>query len=228
MRSLLVSLCGGSKSVRLPNGTELKLLRSVSLQVQSGEVVAISGRSGSGKTTLLQCLGLLDTFDSGTYAVAEMDAGNLSDREQSKLRGRTFGFVFQQFHLLERRSAIANVMAPAQHGTLSELRAARSRAADLLERVGLTDRALSQPSQLSGGEQQRVAIARSLMREPRLIFADEPTGALDGETGEHVLDLIVGLCRERGASLVLVTHDDAVSARADRRMLLQSGEVMSA
>lgn len=221
----MISLRGGSKSVGLPGGRTLTLLRSVSLDISPGEFVAISGRSGSGKTTLLQCLGLLDNFDAGTYVVDGFGIASLSDRSQSALRGRRFGFIFQQFHLLPRRSAIANVMAPAQHGTLAELRSSRDRASVLLESVGLADRASSLPSQLSGGEQQRVAIARSLIRDPLYVLADEPTGSLDPETGEQVLGLLIALCRRQSRALILVSHDEAVSSHADRRLRLRDGEI---
>lgn len=221
----MLTLRGGSKTVELAGGKTLTLLRSVSLDVSPGEIVAISGRSGSGKTTLLQCLGLLDDFDQGTYVVDGINIDELSDRTQSELRGRRFGFIFQQFHLLARRSAIANVMAPAQHGTLAELRSSKARALDLLESVGLAERASSLPSQLSGGEQQRVAIARSLIRDPLYVLADEPTGSLDPDTGEQVLRLLIGICRRQGRALLLVSHDEAVSSRADRRLRLVHGEI---
>lgn len=224
----MISLRCGSKAVRLANGDSLTLLRSASLDVHPGEIVAIGGRSGSGKTTLLQCLGLLDDFDAGTYLVDGTDVATLSDKGQSALRGRTFGFVFQQFHLLERRSALTNVMAPAQHGTWAELRNSRDRAFELLDRVGLADRTDSPPEQLSGGEQQRVAIARSLIRDPRYILADEPTGSLDPQTGEEVIRLLIDLCRTQGKALLLVTHDEAVSLRADRHFQLRAGEVVRA
>jgi len=224
----LISLRGGRKAIRLPSGDSLTLLASVSLDLHPGEVVAIGGRSGSGKTTLLQCLGLLDEFDAGTYLVDGIEVATLSDNGQSTLRGRTFGFVFQQFHLLERRSALANVIAPAQHGTWAELRSARGRALELLHRVELADRTASPPAQLSGGEQQRVAIARSLIRDPRYVLADEPTGSLDPHTGEEVLRLLIDLCRGQSKALLLVTHDEAVLSCADRRLQLRDGQVVAA
>jgi putative ABC transport system ATP-binding protein len=221
--TLTLSLQGGAKSVQLPNGQMLTLLKSVSLEVERGSILAITGRSGSGKSTLLHCLGLLDAFDRGRYLVDGIDTAGLGDMPQSALRGRAFGFVFQQFHLLERRTALANVVAPAHHGSRQQLRTSSKRAMELLESVGLAERAHSIPSQLSGGEQQRVAVARSLMREPAYLLADEPTGSLDPESGDQVLELLVALCRSQNRALVIVTHDDAVAARADRIVHLAFG-----
>ena len=213
------------KIVHLPSGESLEILAGVDLELHPGELVAILGRSGSGKSTLLNLLGLLDTFDGGRYTIDGTDVAGLSDAERSRLRGTTFGFVFQQFHLLERRSALANVRAPLVHGPFSAYRRRDATASRLLAAVGLSDRAASTPSHLSGGEQQRVAIARALVRAPGIILADEPTGSLDTASGGSVLAMLIDQVRTAGATLVLVTHDDRVAASADRRMLLESGHL---
>ena len=211
------------KSVRLPDGAPLTILADASLELRPSEVIAVSGRSGSGKSTLLHGLGLLDPFDAGEYEIDGAATAGLSDREASSLRGQTFGFVFQQFHLLERRSALQNVLAPLQHAGWSESRERRRWGEQLLEQVGLADRRESYPSQLSGGEQQRVAIARALIRDPHYVLADEPTGSLDEETGAAVLALLLELVRDRGCGLLMVTHDAQIARRADRRLDLRGG-----
>ncbi|GIW20314.1 MAG: lipoprotein-releasing system ATP-binding protein LolD 2 [Chloroflexota bacterium] len=221
----MLRLRGGRKRVVLPNGSPLQLLDSVSIDVEPGEILAIIGRSGAGKSTLLHCLGLMDDFDAGDYEVDGERVDGLSDARRSALRGRTFGFVFQQFYLFEGRTALANAMAPAQHGPWSELRQARPRAIELLERFGLGDRLDSPPALLSAGEQQRVAIARALIREPRYVLADEPTGSLDVETGAAVLRALIEACREGRRALVVVTHDEAVARLADRRYRLADGSL---
>ncbi|HWP63016.1 MAG TPA: ABC transporter ATP-binding protein [Candidatus Binatia bacterium] len=221
----MLRLRAGRKRVVLPNGSPLQLLDSISIDVEPGQVLAILGRSGAGKSTLLHCLGLLDEFDSGEYEVDGERVTGLSDVRRSALRGRTFGFVFQQFYLFEGRTALANVMAPAQHAPLSELRQARRRAIDLLLQFGLADRLDSPPALLSAGEQQRVAIARALIREPRYVLADEPTGSLDVETGTTVLRALIDTCREGRRALVVVTHDEAVARLADRRWRLADGSL---
>ena len=223
MKLAILDLQNCSKSVRLVDGSTLVLLDSASLTVRPGEVVALMGRSGSGKSTLLHCLGLLDRFDSGRYTVTGQDAIGLQDREASDLRGRFFGFVLQQFYLLERRSALSNVLSPLQHAPYEESRAMAHRGRSLLERVGLDDRIDAMPSYLSGGEQQRVAVARALIRQPRCILADEPTGSLDAVNGQIVLTLLIELCREHESALVIATHDDSVAAMADRQMVLEAG-----
>jgi putative ABC transport system ATP-binding protein len=221
----VLDLRGIGKHVTLPSGQDLAILTDATVSLAAGRSLAIEGRSGSGKSTLLNVIGLLDSYDAGSYTIDGIEAGEMSDREASHLRGSTFGFVFQQFHLLERRSALANVCAPLAHAPASEFRRRRARAAELLDRVGLADRMASLPSQLSGGEQQRVAIARSLIRQPRVILADEPTGSLDAATGEVVLQILLGLARDTGCAIVLVTHDEQVARMADRRARLEHGRL---
>ena len=224
----MIDLAGVAKRLTLPSGEPLDILTDVSLHLEAGSTIAIVGRSGSGKSTLLNVMGLLDSYDSGSYRIGGVDAQTLGDRVASRLRGATFGFVFQQFHLLDRRSALANVAAPLTHGPRDEYASRDRRAMELLSRVGLEDRSASLPSQLSGGEQQRVAIARSLVRRPKVVLADEPTGSLDVETGTRVLDILLGLAREDGCAVVLVTHDMQVASRADRQMILEGGSLREA
>jgi putative ABC transport system ATP-binding protein len=212
-----------TKVFTLPSGDRLEILRGVDLTVAAGEILAIVGRSGSGKTTLLNLLGLLDTPTSGTIRIDGKDAGTMRDAQRARLRGEVLGFIFQQFHLLDRRTALENVAEPLLLGSRQDIRERMERAMALLEQVGLADRAHSMPHLLSGGEQQRVAIARALVRNPRVVLADEPTGSLDESTGERILDLLFGLVRSRGVALVTVTHDRAIASRADRILTLSGG-----
>ncbi len=186
----LLRLDGVRRSVSLPDGSTLPILQNVTLSVAAGEHLAIVGRSGSGKSTLLNILGLLDTPTSGRYLIDGADAGSLSARRRGRMRGEVFGFVFQQFNLLPRRTAAENVAAPLLYARGADFWQRRRRALDALERVGLSHRAASAPEGLSGGEQQRVAIARAIVRSPRVLLADEPTGSLDVDTGAAVMDLL--------------------------------------
>ncbi|MGC4192992.1 MAG: ABC transporter ATP-binding protein [Thermomicrobiales bacterium] len=221
----LLELQEVTKRFRLPDGTDLSVLRGIDLTVEPGSVTAIIGRSGSGKSTLLNVLGLLDAPSSGTFRCNGIDATAMNDAQRSRLRGSFLGFVFQQFFLLDRRTALENVAEPMLFGSRADLRKRFDRAQELLDLVGLTDRAQSMPHLLSGGEQQRVAIARALMRSPRVVLADEPTGALDETTGERVLDLLMTLVREVGVALILVTHDRDVARRAGRILTLHEGRL---
>ncbi|MBR8741356.1 ABC transporter ATP-binding protein [Nocardiopsis sp. MG754419] len=204
------------------SGTRIDVLLDCTFDVHRGEVVAIIGQSGSGKSTLLNVLGLLDTPSSGSYTFDAVDTTVLREGPRSRLRGEGVGFVFQQFHLLERRSALANVAVPMVLGGVPALRR-RSRAKELLESVGLGHRLNSQPHQLSGGEQQRVALARALSREPALILADEPTGALDAASSTMIMDQLIEQARVRDSAVVVVTHDPKIADRADRVVELVEG-----
>lgn len=219
----VLELVGIERSYALPSKECLTLLRSVDLCVEAGSVIAITGRSGSGKSTLLNVLGLLERPTAGQYAFNGVDTVPLNDEGRAALRGKSIGFVFQQFHLMDRRTALENVAEPLLFGSRSERSSRHARARELLESVGLADRADATPNLLSGGEQQRVAIARALSRHPEVILADEPTGALDEATGARVLDILLGLVREQGVALVLVTHDRLVAQRADQRFELSEG-----
>lgn len=221
----VLNLSGIEKSFTLPSSDRLKILHDLDLGVDAGDVIAIVGRSGSGKSTLLNILGLLDTPTSGTFLLDGRDVAGLNDAERSRLRGEALGFIFQQFHLMDRRTALENVAEPMLYAPAAEMTMRHERAAGLLDQVGLADRAHSMPHLLSGGEQQRVAIARALVRKPRIVLADEPTGALDEVTGERVLSLLFDLVRAEGVTMILVTHDPDVAARADRVLTLDHGSL---
>ena len=224
-RAPLLHLDGVSRSVVLPDESVLPILTDVSLDVAEGEHVAIVGRSGSGKSTLLNILGLLDSPTHGTYRVSGSDAGSLSARRRGRMRGQLFGFVFQQFNLLPRRSATENVAAPLMYARGADFWQRRGRALTALDRVGLAHRADILPERLSGGEQQRVAIARAMVRSPRVLLADEPTGSLDVETGSAVMDLLEEVTTATGATLVTIMHDLSVAGRAGRQFRLDHGRL---
>jgi ABC-type lipoprotein export system ATPase subunit len=223
---LLYDIRGATKSFRRGDAT-INALGGVDLTIRHGEIVALVGPSGSGKTTLLQLLGALDRPTSGQIFFEGRDLNSLGDNELAGLRLRAFGFVFQTFNLIPTLSALQNVeakLAPTGLPT-SELRI-RSQA--LLEEVGLAGRADHLPSQLSGGEQQRVAIARALATGPRVVLADEPTGNLDSETGNGVVDLLTALSEQHGHTVVLVTHDNEIAAKAHRSIRMQDGRLLEA
>ncbi|HSM50669.1 MAG TPA: ABC transporter ATP-binding protein [Thermoanaerobaculia bacterium] len=204
--------------------TLVEALRGVDLAIARGELVTVAGPSGSGKSTLLHLLGGLDEPDEGRVLVDGVDLAALRDRERTLLRRRQLGFVFQTFNLVPVLTALENVEYPL----LLDGRPAaerRRRAADALAAVGLSERLGHRPDQLSGGERQRVAIARAIVHEPLALLADEPTGNLDSATAAEILDLLVGLCRERGTTVVVATHDPALVARAPRRIALHDGRV---
>lgn len=200
----------------------LGILEGIGFEINPGEAVAIVGASGSGKSTLLGLLAGLDLPSSGRIFLDGEEITALGEDARARLRGRHVGFVFQSFQLLPGLTALENVMLPLE---IRGDREALSRARDYLTRVGLAERLGHYPRQLSGGEQQRVAIARAFAPLPRLLFADEPTGNLDAATGERVIDLLFGLRAEQGATLVLVTHDQRLAARCDRRLVLEAGRL---
>lgn len=221
----LVSMRGITRHVLLPDDSTLHILQGVDLSVDGGEHVSIVGRSGTGKSTLLNILGLLDKANDGEYLLDGVAAGELSNAKRARRRGEDFGFVFQQFNLLPGRTALANVVAPLMYARGRQFWRRRALAGEMLERVGLGSRLDSLPSQLSGGEQQRVAIARALVRRPRVILADEPTGALDVDTGAEVMALLDVIAAETDAALITITHDLSVAARAQRHYQLADGRL---
>ncbi len=200
----------------------LEVLRGVDLSVAKGELVAIMGASGAGKTTLLEILGTLSRPSSGSLLIEGTDVTSLGDRELAAFRGRRIGFVFQAHHLLPEFTALENVMIPALIAGRSTSQA-RSRATELLTRLGLGDRLGHKPSELSGGEQQRTAIARALINEPAVLLADEPTGNLDSVTKEEIHSLLLELRRELGQTIVIVTHDPALAGICDRTLVMRDG-----
>jgi putative ABC transport system ATP-binding protein len=212
-----------SRTVALPDGRPLTILSGVTLDVLAGDRVSIVGRSGSGKSTLLNILGLIDAPTEGEVWFEGRSARGFSAAARDRIRGQRIGFVFQQFNLLARRTALENVMTPLLYETGRDFWRRRSIAARMLESVGLGHRLDSTPDRLSGGEQQRVAIARALVRRPRLILADEPTGALDLETGSTVMELLERVADETGAALVTITHDPNIAARSSRHYRLDAG-----
>ncbi len=203
---------------------EVRAVDDVTMSIDAGEFVCLIGPSGSGKSTLLQLLGGMDRPSSGSVAFEGSDLGSMSDADLASLRLKTFGFVFQQFNLIPTLTAQQNVEAAlAPTGISKEDR--RRIAAERLDEVGLADRATHLPSQLSGGEQQRVAIARSLANDPRVILADEPTGNLDSKTGKEVIEVLEWLCGEHGATLVVATHDRAMARASSRVVGVEDGHV---
>ena len=203
---------------------DLPVLKGVSLNVRHGELVALMGASGSGKSTLMNILGCLDHPTSGEYWLDGREISRLTAKEQARLRNRMVGFVFQNYNLLPRTTALENVLMPLTYTkeNLSEHQM-RQRATELLQKVGLGDRTDHQPSQLSGGEQQRVAIARSLVNHPRVLLADEPTGNLDSRTSEEILQMFQQLNSAEGITIILVTHDPNVAQHAQRIIRIKDG-----
>ncbi|WP_283243933.1 ABC transporter ATP-binding protein [Bianquea renquensis] len=203
---------------------EVSVLKDVSLQVQEGEYVAIMGPSGSGKTTLMNIIGCLDKPTSGTYTLAEKDILRQNDREMARTRNQLIGFVFQNFNLLPRQTALENVELPLVYAGVSK-RERRRIAREALVRVGLEERINFQPTQLSGGQQQRVAIARAIANHPKVLLADEPTGALDTKSGEQVMELFHKL-NEEGVTIVMITHESAIADHARRILSIRDGEIV--
>jgi putative ABC transport system ATP-binding protein len=205
-------------------GAELEILKGITLEIKSGESVAIIGASGSGKSTLLGLLAGLDEASAGNVTINDTDLGELDEDGRALFRGKHVGFVFQSFQLLPALTALENVMLPLE---LQGQNNVQEQAQHYLQRVGLESRTGHYPLQLSGGEQQRVALARAFASKPSILFADEPTGNLDKQTGDHIIDLLFELNREEGTTLVLVTHDQSLAERCQRRLRLDGGALVS-
>jgi len=221
----MIQLTGITKEYQM--GTQIvHALRGVDLTIEKGEMVSIMGPSGSGKSTLMNVIGCLDLPTSGTYTLDGLDVSAMSDDEQARVRNRRIGFVFQQFNLLPRTSALKQVALPLMYAGVGR-RERYAMAKTALETVGLGDRIDHRPDELSGGQQQRVAIARALVVEPNIILADEPTGALDTQSGEEILNLFVDLNRERGMTVVVVTHDPDVVDHTQRTIWIRDGRIQS-
>ena len=221
---MLIEASGLTRVYRM-GGQDLHALRGVDLNIDQGELVAIIGSSGSGKSTLMNVLGCLDRPTSGTYRLAGQDVSTLDRAALAAVRNETIGFVFQAFHLLPRTSATENVELPLIYAGVGPAER-RTRAEQALQRVGLGSRMDHHPNQLSGGQQQRVAIARAIVNRPKLLLADEPTGALDSTTSEEVMALLEELGRE-GMTVVLVTHEPDIAAHARRVITMKDGQVRS-
>ncbi|MEI6033260.1 MAG: ABC transporter ATP-binding protein [Verrucomicrobiae bacterium] len=201
----------------------IPVLRGISLEISKGEAIFLCGASGAGKTTLLYTLAGLETPESGTVEFEEQSLYEIGSDRLARLRNARMGFVFQSYFLLPELTAVENVMVPAMIGG----RSARARASELLDRVGLSERVEHLPAELSGGEQQRVAIARALINDPAIVFADEPTGNLDSHTGEAIIEILLGVARTDGRTLVVVTHDEHLARRGDRVLRIEDGRLPS-
>jgi putative ABC transport system ATP-binding protein len=220
-----------TKTYRLGSGNtehrvDVPALRGVSFRIERGEVIAIMGQSGSGKSTLMNVLGCLDLPTSGRYFLDGENIAGMGEDELAVIRNRKIGFVFQQFNLLPRMTVRRNAELPLLYNGGKEEKEIHRRSEAILEAVGLLDRMNHRPTELSGGQQQRVAIARALINDPDLILADEPTGNLDSKTGEEIMNLLLGLNRERRLTLVIVTHDPMIAAHAGRVIRLRDGVVV--
>jgi lipoprotein-releasing system ATP-binding protein len=227
--TMILRASGLKKSFRMGESI-VQVLRGVDLNIRTGEFVAIEGRSGSGKSTLLHLLGALDEPEDGSIVYEKQDIAKMSSSAKSRLRNLQFGFVFQFYHLLPELNVLENTLLAAmvEFSWLS-FRANRSklrkRATDVLKQLGMDHRLKHRPNQLSGGERQRVAIARALMNSPRVLFADEPTGNLDAETGRQIMDVLENLHRHHNQTIVMVTHDRAIAREADRILVLNDGKL---
>ena len=224
MNEAVLSLDGVTRRFAQGEST-LEVLSAATLSVRAGEIVALVGPSGSGKSTLLQIAGLLERPDAGSIAICGRECGALGDRERTKLRRDALGFVYQHHHLLPEFSAIENVIVPQMIAGTSRA-AAKVRATELLGRMGLGERLEHRPGQLSGGEQQRVAICRALANAPKLLLADEPTGNLDPATSEGVFAELLSLVRDQGLAALIATHNPELSGRMDRRVTVRAGTIV--
>ena len=219
----MIRLQDVSKIYRMGN-VDVAALQGVSILIEPGEMTAIMGPSGSGKSTMMNIIGCLDVPTSGSYTLEGEDVGGMSDDRLAEIRNSKIGFVFQTYNLLPRLSALANVELPLLYGGR---RNRRRRALEALDRVGLADRVSHKPTELSGGQQQRVGIARALVKRPSILMADEPTGNLDSRSSEEILAILQRLNREEGMTVILVTHEASIAARAQRVMSMLDGRVVS-
>lgn len=223
-QTFIIDLQKIRKSFFCGRPNELEILHGINLQIAAGEFVSIVGESGSGKSTLMNIIGALDRPTTGNYYLEEKDIGNVGDRELSVIRNQKIGFVFQTYNLIARTSALANVELPMLYGGIPKQKRT-ARAKELLEMVDMGDRMSHKPDELSGGQKQRTAIARAMANNPSIILADEPTGALDSETGRHIMDIFHRLHKEQGKTIVLITHSKELAEETERIITLKDGEV---
>lgn len=223
--SSIINLCNITKTYQRKDAS-YPALHNVTLCIEAEEFVAIMGQSGAGKSTLMNIIGLLDTATSGTYLLHQTDITTLDDNARSHLRNQQIGFIFQSFFLLPRLTALENVILPTIYNKKSQTEAATTQARHLLEQVGLSEFISKRPNELSGGQQQRVAIARALMCKPKIILADEPTGALDSETGASILNLLIELNRKEKVTVIMITHDLHIAKQAQRIIHIKDGQII--
>lgn len=226
MSEIMLDIRNLVKNFYIGTPNELKILKDISLKVNKGEFVSIVGASGSGKSTLMNVIGALDRPTSGEYILDGAPIQEMSDAELSEIRNKKIGFVFQTFNLIPRNSALKNVELPMLYAGLGR-KERRERAKELLELVGMTDRMHHQPNELSGGQKQRVAISRALSNDPAIILADEPTGALDSETGEMVMNLFHKVHQTKGTTIVLITHNNDLAEQTQRIVTIKDGSIIS-
>lgn len=207
------------------SGEKITALDNINLEIKEGEFVSIIGKSGSGKSTMLNVLGMLDDWDNGEYILDGIKASELKGNEVAKIRNQKMGFVYQNFNLLPKLSAVENVALPLMYSGKSSKDNIKI-AKEYLELVGLSDKIHNKPTQLSGGQQQRVAIARALVNKPKILFADEPTGALDSKTSKDIMSLIQRVWKEQGITVIMVTHDDSLAKQANRIIRVSDGKIL--
>lgn len=223
--NIIIDLQEIKKSFYIGKPNELEILHGIDLQIKRGEFLSIVGESGSGKSTLMNIIGVLDRPTEGKYFLGGRDIGKEKDKELSRIRNQQVGFVFQNYNLVGRTTAIENVELPMLYGGVSKKKR-RERAIELLEMVGMTDRLTHKPDELSGGQKQRIAIARAIANEPSIILADEPTGALDSQTGRKIMDIFHWLHQEKGKTVVLITHSEELASETDRIIKMRDGFIL--
>lgn len=225
-RKVIIDMTGITRDFTINKTEVLKVLHGIDLKIYEGEFVAIVGASGSGKSTLMNIIGALDKATSGKYYLDGTDISSLADKKLSQIRNKQIGFVFQTFNLIARTTALSNVALPMMYAGSSKS-AANKRATELLNVVEMGDRMKHQPSELSGGQKQRVAIARSMVNNPSIILADEPTGALDSVTGRLIMNLFHKLHKEQGKTIVLITHSPTLASECERIITIKDGNIIS-
>ncbi len=217
-------LCKSYKIGKGKNSSETKALENICLKIEDGESVAIRGKSGAGKSTLLNILGILDSYDSGSFTIDGEEIKNLSDKKAAKMRNKKIGFVLQDFSLIDSKSVAMNVMLPLFFSDC-EYKEMYKKAENALELVGIKDQIKKKTYQLSGGQRQRVAIARAIVTEPSIILADEPTGSLDSETSSQIMDLLMEFNKTKNITLIVVTHEDSVADYCKRKVVISDGKI---